>query len=185
MQLPTSLLLLTSASAAATAYQYINTAAYGYGVAPTFPNRIIHNDEFGKHQRPYMDVHQTTYRRQKRATIAFNRAWKVMLKTTVGYQNIYGDYGEGIMKIKAFAKVGSADEAARDFYSLMPTHIEQVPHDLMGEVGNKGILLNLSEPPNIILKDMYRESQISISYFETFAQAENRLRKWKERFRMQ
>ena len=185
MWLPTSLLLLASASA--NAYQFIGTDAYGYhnGVAPNTLDRVINTDEFDRHQTR-IDAGRTEYRRQKRATMTFNRAWKVLLKTTVGSKNIYGDYGNGIpTKIKAFAKVGSADEAARDFYSLLPTQVKQVPVGLAGKVGNKGILLHTSEPPYISLNDVYRENKISIRYFETSAQAENRLRKWKELFRMQ
>ena len=146
-----SLLFLLLASATAVADDH-RTHSYPGGADPNVPYPIIHSGGFNKHIT-YTDAGQTSYRRQKRGVSAFFRAWKRLLRTTIGFQTVYANIGGGFIQGKKYLKVGSLDDAIQDFHSLGPTNIEHRTYGLSGEVGKKFILLR-SNPTQIGVYDM-------------------------------
>ena len=170
MSLSLLFLLLASATAAADDH---HTHPHPGGVDPNVPYPIIHSDGFNKH---HIDAGQTTYRRQKRGVSAFFRAWKRLLKTTIGFQTFYANIGGKFIQGKHYLKVGSLDDARRDFHSLGPKNIEQISSGLIGDVGKKLVLLRSNiYPPRIVVlnEDSPKLIQRTIEYRETFAEVNN------------
>ena len=75
---------------------------------------------------------------QKRALSPFAQAWKALLKTTIGYRRmpLLGT------EHKIFAKIGSLEQAKRDFLSLGPTDVVKKGYGYKGQVGNEVIELH-------------------------------------------
>ena len=59
------------------------------------------------------------------------------MATTYGFRWMQF-YGE---KVKHFVKVGTTDDALKDFYSLSPTEVRRESYGLVGKVGNQDVLL--------------------------------------------
>ena len=166
MTLSLLFLLLASASALPKDHQVI-TGANPDGDDPFNPRGII-SDVNKRHT--HIDAGKTTYRRQKRATTAFLRAWRRLLKTTKGDGSINTntDMNGVPMQGNVFTKDGSIHDAIRDFYSLGPRNIEHRPYVLTGDVGNKAILLRFTSPPTITVmdKDTPKVAPRIIAYFD-------------------
>lgn len=174
MRLPSFLLLLLAlgavpfaAAAAAVAAAAVNQIDKG-----VYQNGAVHQNTGCTGCLALIDAHQTTYRRQKRAVTAFFRAWKQILKTTIGFQRVYNNVGGVYIQGKTFAKVGTLSDARNDFYSLGPRNVEPRPYGLSGEVGKKLVILKTT-PPNIAVMDIDspKFAPRAIVYFEAIAQA--------------
>ena len=86
-----------------------------------------------RHQRdPY------TTRLNKRAVSSVLRAWAELVKTTLGFRLVQFPSG---VKGKFFVKVGTSQDALRDFYSLRPTGVSREGNALVGEAGNQYVTL--------------------------------------------
>ena len=168
------LFLLLAAATAFTDDHQTNAGAYPDGVDPNIPYLIIHSLRFKKHHQTLIEARKTTNLRQKRTVSVFFRAWKRLLKTTIGFQKLYNNIGGVFVQGRTYLKVGSLDNARRDFHSLGPTNIEQRPYGLSGEVGNKLVLLR-SNPTQIVVLDIDSPKLFprAIEYRETFAEANN------------
>ena len=154
-----------------------------HDVKPSLSNRIFHRGGLDKHYT-LTAVPQQTYQRHKRAMTSFAYAWVKLLKTTWGVRKINHQGFE----VKEFAKIGSVEDATKDFYSLGPKFVEEDAFGLNGQVENKFIMLTgctanpCQLPPVILLADSDSPKNVirSVSYFQTSAQAQ--LYKWKVQF---
>ena len=124
--------------------------------------------------------------RQQRAVISFNaaflKAWKAILKTTMGSTFRLNE--------KAFIKVGTLDDAMKDFISFRPKGIFNDAHfrSLQGYVGNQVIKIenNFMNKPVITIFSRHSEranggpipyqKHRSIYYFKNQEEAEEFLR---------
>ena len=124
--------------------------------------------------------------RQRRAVISFNaaflKAWKAILKTTMGSTFRLNE--------KAFIKVGTLDDAMKDFISFRPKGIFNDAHfrSLQGYVGNQVIKIenNFINEPVITIFSRHSEranggpipyqKHRSIYYFKNQEEAEEFLR---------
>ena len=75
--------------------------------------------------------------RRKRAISPFLRAWKSLLNTVYGSRRFTLDGKE----IQLFAKIGTTEDALRDFISLNPKSVIQDAYGMRGQVGNQLIEL--------------------------------------------
>ena len=80
--------------------------------------------------------------RQKRAFSPFQRAWKAILKTVYGSRTLLFEGKE----IKLYAKVGTTDDALKDFIALNPNSVIQDALGMRGQVGNQVIELRTLSP---------------------------------------
>lgn len=115
---------------------------------------------------------------------AFLRAWKSILRTAIG--SLFG------LNEKAFIKIGTMDDAMKDFISFKPDEIiEDSRHGslLRGFVGNQVIKIGrdaANEPVITIYRRSRRagvpdprQTQRSIYYFKNQNEAKKYLRVWK------
>ena len=124
--------------------------------------------------------------RQRRAVISFNaaflKAWKAILKTTMGSTFRLNE--------KAFFKVGTLDDAMKDFISFRPKGIFNDARfgSLQGYVGNQVIKIetNFINEPVITIYSRHSErgpipygKHRSIYYFKNQEEAEKYLRELK------
>ena len=181
MSLSLLFLLLAAATAFTDDHQTI-AGAYPDGVDPNIPYQIIYSLRFKKHHQTLIEARKTINLRQKRTVSVFFRAWKRLLQTTIGFQTVYNHIGGIVIQGKTYLKIGSLDDASKDFYSLRPRNVEQKQQGLSGEVGNKLILLR-SNPTQIVVLDIDSPKLVprTIEYRETFAEVKA-LGKLKGRF---
>ena len=90
----------------------------------------------------YTGTRLARYQRQKRAFSPFQQAWKAILKTTIGYRRMPVLGSER----KFFAKVGTNEQAKKDFLSLEPKDVVQTGYGLKGHVSNEIIELHTRAP---------------------------------------
>ena len=127
--------------------------------------------------------------RQRRAfmsvNVAFRKAWKAILQTTMG-----SSYG---FEEKIFVKVGSMNDAMKDFMFLRPTQIVHADPDggLRGYVGNQVVELEEDFTGQPVLKIFSGETargygvsnsnkiERSIIYFKDATEARGILDAWR------
>ena len=120
--------------------------------------------------------------RRKRAVTPFNvfsiRAWKALLKTTQGSLTLK-PIG------KTYVKVGTMDDAVKDFLSFRPKGIHRTDDlgSLRGDIGNRVIQIEKyeDEPPLLTITDRSDVTQErSIYYFKNAKEAKSHFDAWKD-----
>ena len=124
------------------------------------------------------------YNQQKRAVTPFNvfslRAWKALLKTTRG--SITGNHFG-----KTYVKIGTMDDAMKDFLSFRPKGIHRTDDlgSLRGNIGNRVIQIEKNgyedDPPLLTITARSDATQERyIYYFKNAKEAKSHLDAWKD-----
>ena len=120
--------------------------------------------------------------RRKRGVTPFNvfslRAWKALLKTTQGSLTLQ-PIG------KTYVKVGTMDDAMKDFLSFRPKDIHRTDDhgSLRGNIGNRAIHIEKyeDEPPLLTITDRSDVThERSIYYFKNAKEAKSHFDAWKD-----
>ena len=144
-------------------------------------NTFVHADDSNKFHGDisYIGARQVYTLRQKRGTTSVFRLWAELLKTTLGSRWVKFHGGNNVM---TFIKVGTLDDAVKDFKLLGPTRVKQEGNTLLGQAGDKAIELKLPSDttrPKLYLGRNKYDSGL-IYYVETPEDAQWLLRELKK-----
>ena len=101
------------------------------------------------------------------------------MSSTIGFRwiQLFG------VKIKYFVKVGTTDDAFKDFYSLRPTGVRREGFQSVGQVGNQKVVLLQPPSPDLApVLNLAGPSRRLILYAETTDAAQFMLQKYADIF---